>query len=130
MPGNQTKKPSDKRDLTKPPSQQQQQQQPNKKSIQGRQQRDFSSGNKRPAHSGLNGFNGSEVKAFLNQRYSDTLTAFHNSSLDASVRPVRHESQEKAWGIKGLGSSSTWGQKGGTMANGQDFLLELVNRSK
>ncbi|ORZ13087.1 hypothetical protein BCR42DRAFT_419145 [Absidia repens] len=105
-----------------------------KKNGQGRQQRDsrdthFGS-NRRQAHVGLNGFNGSELTAFLNQRYSDTLAAFHNSNLDTSVRPVKYESHERAWGNKGLGSSSSWGQKGGTMANGQDFLLELASRSK
>ncbi|KAI8086426.1 uncharacterized protein BX664DRAFT_335759 [Halteromyces radiatus] len=135
MPGNNTKKqPSDRRDSLKQQgqsSQQQQQQQTNsKKNAQGRQKDIHFNNIKRQTHTGLNGFNGSEVTAFLNQRYSDTLTAFHNSNLDASVRPVKYESQEKAWGNKGLGSSSSWGQKGGTMANGQDFLLELVNRSK
>ncbi|CAO3583163.1 unnamed protein product [Absidia cylindrospora] len=49
----------------------------------GRQQRDTHFGsNRRQAHVGLNGFNGSELTAFLNQRYSDTLAAFHNSNLD------------------------------------------------
>lgn len=30
--------------------------------------------------------------------------------MDASVRPVKYENQEKAWGNKGIGSA--WGQKG------------------
>ncbi|KAI8331574.1 hypothetical protein BC941DRAFT_438734 [Chlamydoabsidia padenii] len=134
MPGNQSKKPSNRRDSLKqtstyPPA-------THRKNIQGRQKdthfgnNSSSSSNKRHTHIGMNGFNGTEVSAFLNQRYSNTLTAFSNSNLDATVRPVKYESQEKAWSNKGLGSNSTWGQKGGTMANGQDFLLELVNRSK
>ncbi|SAL95535.1 hypothetical protein [Absidia glauca] len=107
MPGNHSKKPSDRRDpLTQTPTQS------NRKNMQGRQPKDThfnnNSNNKRPAHVGMNGFNGAEVSGFLNQRYSDTLAAFHNSYLDGSVRPVKHESQEKAWSNKG----SAWGQKG------------------
>ncbi|CAO3588035.1 unnamed protein product [Absidia cylindrospora] len=133
MPGNHSRKPSDRRDSFK--HQQQAQTQPhqqfmNKKNTQGRHKDTHFSGPKRQAHIGLNSFNGSEVTAFLNKRYSDTLMAFHNSKLDDSIRPVKYENQEKAWGNKGLGSSSTWGQKAGMMANGQDFLLELVSRSK
>ncbi|SAM05096.1 hypothetical protein [Absidia glauca] len=122
MSGNQPKKSLDKRDSSK----QAFQQHPSiRKNAQGRQESPCLDGI--AIHYGLNGFNGAELKAFLNQQYSDTLAALH--SLDASKRPVKHEAQEKAWG-KGLGSSSIWGQKGGIMANGQDFLVELVNRSK
>ncbi|CAO3644614.1 unnamed protein product [Cunninghamella blakesleeana] len=124
MPGNHSKKPSDRRDSLK---QQQQQQNYSKKNLQGRP-KDTHFNAKRHPHVGLNGFNTSEVSSFLNQRYSDTYAAFHNNNLDASVRPVKYENQEKAWGNKGIGSA--WGQKGGTMANGQDFLLELINHSK
>jgi hypothetical protein len=89
--GNHSKKPSDRRDpLTQTPTQS------NRKNMQGKNQRAttnmgfdasylrscaFSLGrqpkdthfnnnnsNKRPAHVGMNGFNGAEVSGFLNQR--------------------------------------------------------------
>ncbi|CAO3624500.1 unnamed protein product [Cunninghamella echinulata] len=108
MPGNHSKKPSDnRRDSLK--QQSQQQQQSYKKNSQGRP-KDTHFNAKRHSHIGLNGFNTSEVSNFLSQRYSDTYTAYHNNSLDVSVRPVKYESQEKAWGNKGMGGSA-WGQK-------------------
>ncbi|KAI8150164.1 hypothetical protein BJV82DRAFT_662255 [Fennellomyces sp. T-0311] len=76
---------------------------------------------------GLNGFNSAEIRQFLNQRkwFSDTMTAYHDSNAEVSTRPVKYESQEKAWGNKG-GLPSVWGQKNGAMATGADLFLELV----
>ncbi|ORX54082.1 hypothetical protein DM01DRAFT_1374238 [Hesseltinella vesiculosa] len=122
MAGN--KKSSDRRNSLKQQSHAQPvHQQQNKKHTQGRH-KDTHFQSRR--HVGLNGFNGAEITAFLSQRYSDTMAAFHNANLEPSSRPVKYESREKAWGNKG----SAWGQKGGVMANGQDFLTELLDRTK
>lgn len=43
--------------------------------------------------------------------FSNTLSAYHDTELDASARPEKYESQEKAWGNKG-GSGPFWNQKG------------------
>ncbi|KAI9495291.1 hypothetical protein BDB00DRAFT_786379 [Zychaea mexicana] len=100
MPGNNHKqKPSDRRDSLK------------------QQQRKNSAG--------VNGFNSAEVVQFLNQRFSDTLTAYHDTNAEASTRPVKYESQEKAWGGKG-GLPSVWGQKNGAMATGADLFSEML----
>ncbi|KAI9270452.1 hypothetical protein BDA99DRAFT_320801 [Phascolomyces articulosus] len=78
-----------------------------------------------PHTTGVNGFNSAEVVQFLNQRFSDTLTAYHDTNAEASTRPIKYESQEKAWGNKG-GLPSVWGQKNGTMATGADLFTELL----
>ncbi|KAG2217156.1 hypothetical protein INT45_011331 [Circinella minor] len=74
---------------------------------------------------GVNGFNSAEVVQFLNQRFSDTLAAYHDTNAEASTRPIKYESQEKAWGSKG-GLPSVWGQKNGTMATGADLFTQLL----
>ena len=38
------------------------------------------------------------------------MTAYHDTNAEASTRPIKYESQEKAWGSKG-GLPSVWGQK-------------------
>ncbi|OBZ82851.1 hypothetical protein A0J61_09098 [Choanephora cucurbitarum] len=86
---------------------------------------------------GLNGFNRGELVEFLNMH---ALTAYHDTNLDASVRPEKYESSQKpaqtsAWGSK---PAFAWGQSlphksntdtTGVMSNGVDFLTELANRS-
>ncbi|KAI9481428.1 MAG: hypothetical protein EXX96DRAFT_566695 [Benjaminiella poitrasii] len=91
-----------------------------------------------PPSVGMNGFNRGETIEFLNMRFSDALTAYHDTNLDPSVRPEKYESkstQNNAWGNKN-GAPFVWGQsKGGgqesssigIMANGTDFLSELYN---
>lgn len=37
--------------------------------------------------------------------FSDVLTAYHDTNLDASLRPEKYESQEKAW------TKPVWGQQ-------------------
>ncbi|KAL1934215.1 hypothetical protein VTP01DRAFT_6397 [Rhizomucor pusillus] len=136
--GSHSKKPSDRRDSLK------QQQRKNSAGKQKDQQHSSIARNTQrastppvgpPAPSphvpvqhtvGLNGFNSAEVKQFLHQRFSNTLSAYHDTELDASARPEKYESQEKAWGNKG-GSGPFWNQKAGVMASGVDFLTELSN---
>ncbi|CEG65445.1 hypothetical protein RMATCC62417_02233 [Rhizopus microsporus] len=76
-----------------------------------------------------NGINTNELVEFLNMRFSDVLTAYHDTNLDASLRPEKYESQEKAW------AKPVWGQqqqqqKPGVMANGLDFLTEITHQIK
>ncbi|KAJ8657183.1 hypothetical protein O0I10_006999 [Lichtheimia ornata] len=153
MPGNHGKKPSDRRDSLK---QQQRknnsthkQKEPQANSINNSKsqphrsntppastatssssppqpQPPLSSAGPQPAL-GQNGFNSADVMQFLNQRFSDTLAAYHDGS-SGEGRPEKYESQEKAWGNKG-GLPSVWGQKNGIMANGGDLLTELVKNS-
>ncbi|KAI8371476.1 uncharacterized protein BYT42DRAFT_580389 [Radiomyces spectabilis] len=78
---------------------------------------------------GINGFNTSDVQGFLNGRFADMIKVMQDPNVDASSRPEKYESQEKAWGSKG-GLPSVWGQKNGAMASGADFLSELVQRAK
>ncbi|KAI8885677.1 hypothetical protein K501DRAFT_331709 [Backusella circina FSU 941] len=62
-----------------------------------------------------NGFNASEVVSFLNMRFSDTLTAYHDTNQ--SKRPEKYESAQHAWKNTLLE---------GQIANGKDFLLEVA----
>ncbi|KAG1447501.1 hypothetical protein G6F56_009240 [Rhizopus delemar] len=51
-------------------------------------------------------FNTTDLVEFLNMRFSSALTAYHDTNLDASLRPERYEQpQEKAW------TKPVWGQK-------------------
>ncbi|KAI7872877.1 hypothetical protein BDF14DRAFT_1749590 [Spinellus fusiger] len=69
-----------------------------------------------------NAFNASEVVTFLNLRYSDTLTAFHDTNLSPSLRPEKYESQQRGWGRVPV--------KGAMMATGLDFASELMHRAR
>ncbi|CDH57014.1 predicted protein [Lichtheimia corymbifera JMRC:FSU:9682] len=152
MPGNHGKKPSDRRDSLK---QQQRknnsthkQKEPQASNINNSSKSQPHRSNTPPASTatsssppataplssagpqpaiGQNGFNSADVMQFLNQRFSDTLAAYHDGS-SGEGRPEKYESQEKAWGNKG-GLPSVWGQKNGIMANGGDLLAELVKNS-
>ncbi|KAI8087928.1 uncharacterized protein B0P05DRAFT_584633 [Gilbertella persicaria] len=53
---------------------------------------------------GMNGFNRGELVEFLNMRFSDALTAYHDTNLDASMRPEKYESNQKPH------TPSAWGQ--------------------
>ncbi|KAI7876277.1 hypothetical protein K492DRAFT_172656 [Lichtheimia hyalospora FSU 10163] len=146
MPGNHGKKPSDRRDSLK-----QQQRKSNSTHKQKEPQPSNLSNSKAHTHRsntppasatsssppsssaapqpavGQNGFNSADVMQFLNQRFSDTLAAYHDGA-SGEGRPEKYESQEKAWGNKG-GLPSVWGQKNGIMANGGDLFTELVKNS-
>ncbi|EIE76692.1 hypothetical protein G6F35_012693 [Rhizopus arrhizus] len=51
-------------------------------------------------------FNTNDLVEFLNMRFSGALTSYHDTNLDASLRPEKYESQqEKAW------TKPVWGQK-------------------
>ncbi|KAG0741462.1 hypothetical protein G6F57_006464 [Rhizopus arrhizus] len=73
-------------------------------------------------------FNTNDLVEFLNMRFSGALTSYHDTNLDASLRPEKYESQqEKAW------TKPVWGQKPrthGTMANGLDLINELSHQIK
>ncbi|CDS10132.1 hypothetical protein LRAMOSA02809 [Lichtheimia ramosa] len=148
MPGNHGKKPSDRRDSLK------QQQRKNNSTHKQKEPQASNINNSKSQHRsntppasatssspppplssslagplpavGQNGFNSADVMQFLNQRFSDTLAAYHDGGGEG--RPEKYESQEKAWGNKG-GLPSVWGQKNGIMANGGDLLSELVKNS-
>ncbi|CEP11670.1 hypothetical protein [Parasitella parasitica] len=91
-----------------------------------------------PESVGANGFNRAELVEFLNMRYSDALTAYHDTNLDPKMRPEKYESVKptttSAWGKNMNGVPPAWGQQpphqvketpNGVMANGSDFLSEL-----
>ncbi|KAI7898033.1 uncharacterized protein BX663DRAFT_526399 [Cokeromyces recurvatus] len=89
-----------------------------------------------PPSVGVNGFNRGEIIEFLNMRFSDALTAYHDTNLDPSVRPEKYESNKSTawnkdapfvWGQQSKGAGTTLPI--GTMANGTDFLTELFNQS-
>ncbi|KAI8368524.1 hypothetical protein BD560DRAFT_398966 [Blakeslea trispora] len=68
---------------------------------------------------GVNGFNRGELVEFLNMRFSDALTAYHDTNLDPSVRPEKYESSQKpaqtsAWGSK---PAFAWGQSTANKSN-------------
>jgi len=72
-------------------------------------------------HVPVNNFNSLEVTNYLTQSYSTVYGAYHDPSTPEKEKPELYSSGEKAWGNKG---GLKW-SKGTTMANGQDFLLEL-----
>ncbi|KAG2230495.1 hypothetical protein BDF21DRAFT_459310 [Thamnidium elegans] len=83
---------------------------------------------------GTNGFNRGEIVEFLNMRFSDVLTAYHDTNLDPSMRPETYESNKpvNAWTKTNNGVPSAWGQQKekdvGVMASGIDFLTELASK--
>ncbi|GAA5815025.1 hypothetical protein MFLAVUS_008531 [Mucor flavus] len=83
---------------------------------------------------GANGFNRGELVEFLNMRFSDALTAYHDTNLDPSMRPETYESSKpvNAWAKNTNGVPSAWGQQKekdvGVMASGVDFLTELTSK--
>ncbi|CAO3606727.1 unnamed protein product [Mucor hiemalis] len=86
---------------------------------------------------GANGLNRGELVEFLNMRFSDALTAYHDTNLDPKIRAEKYESKvvKLAWGKSTNGVPSAWGQQStgdstGTMVNGADFLTELSLRTK
>lgn len=88
---------------------------------------------------GANGLNRGELVEFLNMRFSDALTAYHDTNLDPKMRAEKYESKvvKSAWGKTSNGVPSAWGQQQstggdstGTIANGADFLAELSLRTK
>ncbi|KAI8989443.1 hypothetical protein BDB01DRAFT_833557 [Pilobolus umbonatus] len=60
---------------------------------------------------GTNGLNRDEIVGFLNMRYSDALTAYHDTNLDSSMRPEKYEVQEMAWGKNAWGQTHKEGNK-------------------
>ncbi|KAI9255857.1 hypothetical protein EDC94DRAFT_523699, partial [Helicostylum pulchrum] len=62
---------------------------------------------------GANGFNRGELVEFLNMRFSDALTAYHDTNLDPSMRPETYESSKpvNAWAKNTNGVPSAWGQQ-------------------
>ncbi|KAI8637268.1 hypothetical protein BD408DRAFT_354084, partial [Parasitella parasitica] len=68
-----------------------------------------------PESVGANGFNRAELVEFLNMRYSDALTAYHDTNLDPKMRPEKYESAKptmvSAWGKNINGAPSAWGQQ-------------------
>ncbi|KAG0168955.1 hypothetical protein DFQ30_004123 [Apophysomyces sp. BC1015] len=133
MPGNHSKKNNDRRDSAKQPQQRKnssaRKDNTNKNNVKPIPHAEPDPALSPAFHVSLNNFNSAEVVQCLNLRFSDTLTSYHDTNIDSSLRPEKYESQEKAWGNKG-GLPSVWGQKGGTMASGADFLTEVVHRLK
>ncbi|KAL0077655.1 hypothetical protein J3Q64DRAFT_1746682 [Phycomyces blakesleeanus] len=85
------------------------------------------------------GFNGAEVITFLNLRYSDSLTSFHDTNLDSLHRPEMYEVPEPApvqpaWGGR---SGSPWAKNitttptpTATATSSFDFVSELMERAR
>ncbi|KAI9011939.1 hypothetical protein CLU79DRAFT_771295 [Phycomyces nitens] len=75
------------------------------------------------------GFNGPEVITFLNLRYSDSLTSFHDTNLDSLHRPEMYEAREpvqQAWGGR---SGSPWVKTNNNSTGPSfDFVSELMER--
>jgi len=75
-------------------------------------------------HVPLNGFNGPQVAANLNQAWNAVMEKLQDTSIPLSEKPEVYRSGESAWSGRSP-ATVAWGARRGAMGSGTDFMTNL-----